>query len=32
MTDLPMQYVRDTIVSEDVHSLFELQKKTGYIS
>ena len=22
-----MQYVRDTIVSEDVHGLFELQKK-----
>ena len=32
MTDLQMQYVRDTIVSEDVHGLFELQKKTGYIS
>ena len=27
MTGLPMQYVRDTIVSEDVHGLFELQKK-----
>ena len=35
MTGLPMQYVRDTIVSEDVHGLFELQKqkkKTGCIS
>ena len=27
MTGLPMQYVRDTIVSKDVHRLFELQKK-----
>ena len=27
MTGLPMQYVRDTIVSKDVHCLFELQKK-----
>ena len=27
MTGLPMQYVRDTILSEDVHGLFELQKK-----
>ena len=27
MTGLPMQYVRDTIVSEDVHGLFELKKK-----
>ena len=32
MTDLPMQYVRDTIVSEYIHELFKLQKKTGYIS
>ena len=27
MTGLSMQNVRDTIVSEDVHGLFELQKK-----
>ena len=27
MTGLPMQYVRDTIVSKDVHRLLELQKK-----
>ena len=27
MTGLPMQYVRDTIVSKDVYCLFELKKK-----
>ena len=27
MTGLPMQYVRDTTVSKDVHRLLELQKK-----
>ena len=26
-----MQYVRDTIVSEDVHGLFELQKKKDWL-
>ena len=31
MTGLPMQYVRDTIVSEDVHGLFELQKKKDWL-
>ena len=31
MKGLPMQYVRDTIVSEDVHGLFELQKKKDWL-
>ena len=31
MTGLPMQYVRDTIVSEDVHGLFELQKNKDWL-